>query len=71
MWFLGQHESFIDEVVLVPVDDKTLSIHSMKDGSLMTEIKVEDEIYRSASIDGFGFIVSTKNGKVVLAKLIS
>lgn len=68
LWFLGQVENFNDDVILVPTDNKSLRLHSMCDGSLVSEIKLEDEIFESAPIDGFGFIVSTKNGKVVIIK---
>lgn len=68
LWSLDQYLDFNDGAILVSVDNKTLRLHLTSDGSLMSEIKLEDEIYRSASIDGFGFIVSTKKGKVVLVK---
>lgn len=70
LWFLGHQENQIDEAVLVPVDDKTLSIHSMKDGSLVSQVKLDGKIYRSTAIEGFGFVVSMENGKVVLIKTV-
>ncbi|NTU61023.1 MAG: hypothetical protein HGA95_01645 [Caldiserica bacterium] len=68
LWSLGQYLDFNDDAILASVDNKTLRLHLTSDGSLISDIKLEDEIYRSASIDGFGFMVSTKNGKVVLVK---
>lgn len=71
LWFFGQVENFNDDVILVPADNKTLRLHSMGDGSFISEIKLEDEIYKSVPVDGFGFIVSTKNGKIVILKTVN
>lgn len=68
LWFFGQVANFNDDVILVPADNKSLRLHSMRDGSLISELKLEDEIYETAPIDGFGFVVSTKNGKAVIIK---
>lgn len=68
LWFFGQCLDFNDDAILVPAENNALRLHSTSDGSLISEIKLESEVYESASIDGFGFIVSTKNGKVVFVK---
>lgn len=68
-WFLGQIEDFSTDGILVPADDKMLRIHSVVDGSLISEIKLEDKIYQSTPIEGFGFVLSLKNGKVVFIRV--
>jgi outer membrane protein assembly factor BamB len=70
LWFLGKYEDVSDQAVLLEVDSKTLRVHSMADGSLISEVKLEGEYYRSSKIDDFGFVVSTEDGKVVLIRLI-
>jgi hypothetical protein len=68
-WISEEFLGYVDQVYLTKTGN-VLKVHSMADGSVISEVKLDAEYYKSSKIDDFGFVVSTKDNKAVFIKLL-
>lgn len=69
LWYVGTVLCFDDKVLLLRTSDTSFGFHLMSEYGPISSHEIGGEIYQYALLDGFGFVISTKNNKVVFVKV--